>query len=258
VALIADHARGTLRVALSVLTTRVFVTGTLVREYSASTLQPLAETATYDISSFGMTWAVDAVRGQLLAGHVYAPRVFALGDDLVPRAAVDLGYLGLNPPVANAPVVPLPSTVRDRAFSFVSRYDYSSSSAPLIPGKAFLVAMDAGTLRPAITVDLIRTSGFMPGGGQAILLAPPPPPTALEQGVAGRHADLQWRDPGDATHFVVEVGTVPGRSNVGILHTVAPRFAVDDVPAGRYYVRVRALNDVGMSLPSNEVVLTVG
>jgi hypothetical protein len=118
--------------------------------------------------------------------------------------------------------------------------------------------MEADTLRPAVTVDLIRTSGFAPGAGQTILLAPPPPPTALTAAVAGRHVDLQWRDPGDATHFVVEVGTLPGRSNLGMLHTNAPRFAAEGVPSGRYYVRVRALNDVGMSLTSNEVLVSVG
>jgi hypothetical protein len=128
-ALLASHARGTLRVALSIPHTRVFMTTTMVREYRAATLQPLAETPAYDISGFGMHWTVDAARGRLLAGHVNRLQAFVLGDGLVPQAAVDFGYLGLNPPVANGPVTPLPSTVRNRAFSF--------SAATTTPAAAF-------------------------------------------------------------------------------------------------------------------------
>ena len=57
---------------------------------------------------------------------------------------------------------------------------------------------------------------------------------------------------------MVEVGTVPGRSDLGILDVgKTTAWGVDGVPAGTYYVRVRADNDVGPSPPSNEVVVTV-
>ena len=204
-------------------------------------MTPVAQTAVYPVppSDLSLSWSIDAARGQLLAGRRSTMQGFLLGDDLIPRASVDLGYLGLFPPASSGPLRFLPSTVRNRTFVFAGRDDYTSSTAPTQPGQAFLVAMDAGTLAPAATVDLISTSGFPKGGGYGVLLSPPPPPKSLTASVAGGHVDLQWRDPGDATHFVVEVGSVPGRSTLGIFHTATPGFAADSVPPGRY-LRSRA------------------
>jgi hypothetical protein len=42
-------------------------------------------------------------------------------------------------------------------------------------------------------------------------------------------------------------------------HTLSDSSAVtvDNVPTGKYYARMRAINDVGMSLTSNEIVVVV-
>jgi hypothetical protein len=76
---------------------------------------------------------------------------------------------------------------------------------------------------------------------------------------------LAWDPPveeqGLPTSYVIEAGSRPGRSNLAVFEIAAsaePRLVVDGVPAGTYYVRVRARNFAGLSEPSNEIVVTVG
>jgi hypothetical protein len=85
----------------------------------------------------------------------------------------------------------------------------------------------------------------------------PSAPTGLVYSVSGRTVAVHWQASRGATEYFVEAGTVPGGVNVyygsvgaqlGISGTVAP---------GRYYVRVRALNAVGVSAPSVELVIDV-
>jgi hypothetical protein len=74
---------------------------------------------------------------------------------------------------------------------------------------------------------------------------------------------LTWLAPnaGDAPiAYIVEAGSVSGASNITTFDTGTTRtsLTVLGVPAGTYYVRLRARNDAGMSAPSNEIVVTVG
>lgn len=88
---------------------------------------------------------------------------------------------------------------------------------------------------------------------QAPLLAPPV--------VTGNAVALSWGLPAQSTAvtgYQLEAGSQPG---LAVLLTSAlgpvPSFAAGGVPPGRYYVRVRAVNANGTSVPSNEVVVTV-
>jgi predicted phage tail protein len=74
---------------------------------------------------------------------------------------------------------------------------------------------------------------------------------------------LNWLAPSSpdrATSYVIEAGSSSGATNLAAFDTgsSATTLTVTDVPAGTYYVRVRASNSAGPSAPSNEVVLTVG
>ena len=63
---------------------------------------------------------------------------------------------------------------------------------------------------------------------------------------------------GNATTYVIEGGTAPGLSNLGVLPLGSLDTAVAGaVPAGTYYFRTRAANSFGSSAPSNEVVQVV-
>lgn len=56
------------------------------------------------------------------------------------------------------------------------------------------------------------------------------------------------------TNYVVEAGTAPGAANLGTVSVSATAFTAGGVPAGTYFLRVRAVNTVGSSVASNEVV----
>jgi hypothetical protein len=84
-------------------------------------------------------------------------------------------------------------------------------------------------------------------------------PSSLAVNWTGTTATLSWTPPSAdgvdeaATSYVIEAGTSPGSSNVGTLNVGNTTSFRADVASGTYYVRVRALNDVGESDPSDDV-----
>lgn len=85
----------------------------------------------------------------------------------------------------------------------------------------------------------------------------PFPPTGFAATVTGATVALSWRDPGDAADFELEFGFAPGQ-RVGALRLgVAPTITFPGVPPGTYYLRVRAVNEVGASPASNEIRVDV-
>jgi predicted phage tail protein len=89
----------------------------------------------------------------------------------------------------------------------------------------------------------------------------PNPPGTLSGAVSGSQVTLNWTAPVGAcpsTTYVLEAGSAPGASNLAFLSTASTSFSAAGVAPGTYYVRVRAVNQAGVSAPSNEVVLTVG
>jgi predicted phage tail protein len=65
---------------------------------------------------------------------------------------------------------------------------------------------------------------------------------------------------GPASRYVLDAGTASGVYNLGsiLLNSPATTAAVGNVPAGTYFVRVRAQNAAGTSGPSPEAQVTVG
>jgi titin len=84
-------------------------------------------------------------------------------------------------------------------------------------------------------------------------------PSSLAVNWTGTTATLSWAPPAAdgvdeaATSYVIEAGTSPGASNVGSVNVGNTTTYQANVPAGTYYVRVRALNAVGESDPSDDV-----
>ena len=96
-----------------------------------------------------------------------------------------------------------------------------------------------------------------PGGGAA----PPDPPQSFAASVNARTVGFNWDPPivGSAANYLVEAGTAPGLSNIARFNTgnAGTTLVVPGVPPGTYYVRLRAVNSLGASPVSNEVVVVV-
>lgn len=93
--------------------------------------------------------------------------------------------------------------------------------------------------------------------------APPATPTTFAVSAALSTVTMSWTPAttgGAPQRFVVEAGTSPGVYNVGSYTFNAPATTttVGAVPAGTYYVRLRAANALGSSAPTAERSVTVG
>lgn len=92
--------------------------------------------------------------------------------------------------------------------------------------------------------------------------APPSAPLNLSGSASGSTVTLNWSapiSPDLATSYIVEAGSSPGASNLVVFDTAstATTLTAADVPAGTYFLRVRAKNSSGVSTPSNEIAITV-
>lgn len=105
--------------------------------------------------------------------------------------------------------------------------------------------------------EVIASVPSGPGG----CTTPPNAPTNLTSTVAGSLVTLSWTAPVGGcspSAYVVQAGSAPGLSDLAILN-VGPATALSvAAPAGRYYVRVVALNAFGGSVGSVEIVVNVG
>ena len=119
-------------------------------------------------------------------------------------------------------------------------------------------------------VYFLRVAGIngcgigVPSNEVSVVVGPPipGPPSDLLAGISEeREVSLYWHPSsagGAATAYVVEAGDAPGLSNVAVLPTDSwmPSFTIG-APPGRYFVRVRAVNALGTSVPSEEIVVLV-
>lgn len=103
-------------------------------------------------------------------------------------------------------------------------------------------------------VLLVCASGSVPLG------AAPGAPTNLVASVTGASVTLIWNAPaGSVTGYRLEAGMAPGQNNAAnVVVGPTPSFSTNGVPAGTYYVRIRAIASDGESAPSNEAVVVVG
>ncbi|MGQ0736003.1 MAG: fibronectin type III domain-containing protein [Acidobacteriota bacterium] len=90
--------------------------------------------------------------------------------------------------------------------------------------------------------------------------AAPAAPTNLLATASGASVTLSWTaSAGGPESYIVEAGSMAGLSDLARidLGSTATSFSASGVPAGTYFVRVRARNAHGASEPSNEAIVTV-
>jgi hypothetical protein len=92
----------------------------------------------------------------------------------------------------------------------------------------------------------MREAAFDPVDSSLLMLASPDPLPTFHVVVNRRTALLAWTALPDIGEYEVVVGTAPGLNDVGTFRTGAiPQALFHDVPAGTFYVRVRAMNELG-------------
>ena len=87
----------------------------------------------------------------------------------------------------------------------------------------------------------------------------PNAPSNLAAQVNGTTVTLTWTAPvGSVLGYVLEGGSSSGLSNLArAIVGPSTSFVAAGIPAGTYFVRVRAIDSTGESAPSNEIVVTV-
>jgi len=111
-----------------------------------------------------------------------------------------------------------------------------------------------------VRVRAVNDLGDSEPTADLMLVAPGAPgaPTNLASPGSGSTVNLQWTAPSGpaATAYVIEAGSAPGQSDLGVLQVGnVTRVSAPAPPPGTYYVRVRAINGRGAGQPSNEVVV---
>jgi hypothetical protein len=120
------------------------------------------------------------------------------------------------------------------------------------PGTYFLrvrAVSAAGVSGPSNEVMVVA-------GGAA---SPPGAPYAVGAVVTGSNGAITWSTPaGPVTGYVLEAGTAAGLSNAAVV-PLGPQTSVAfaGIPPGRYFVRVRAVNGLGVGPVSEEVTVVV-
>jgi hypothetical protein len=88
-------------------------------------------------------------------------------------------------------------------------------------------------------------------------LSPPDSPKRLRTGIVDATVHLEWDPPADITDYKILVGSRPDASDIGEFRTYGKAFAdFQGVPPGMYYVRVRAINELGAA-ESTEIRVVV-
>lgn len=134
-------------------------------------------------------------------------------------------------------------------------HDYSYSQHDL--KRITLSAVDLTTSRTEGQFELYRAYGIAAYQASFFLVAPPPTPATPTVDVSGGRVTLTWPAVRGATHYRLEAGTAPGLSNIGAFDVAGTSFTAATVPAGRYYVRVRAAGVGGLGTRSSAAAVTV-
>ncbi len=140
-----------------------------------------------------------------------------------------------------------------------------SAPAPASPAAAAPVASASADLAACLggSGDAACFSGAGRVSSTTVRAQATSSPTTLTATVTGTTVILQWTAPviGTATSYTIEASSTPnGPANLANFNTgnSLTSLTVPGVPAGVYYVRVRAIDASGASIPSNEVTVIVG
>ena len=132
---------------------------------------------------------------------------------------------------------------------YVNRMDYYYG-----PSWSTLSAFDAATYRP-VEAEVVRSAGE--SCGPLLVLTAPGAPRHVRASLAGHDLTLTWRNVGDASSFILDIGLAPGRTDLSVFLGPDAHASFANVPPGTYYLRLRGGNEFGGGRPSSEVRVEV-
>ncbi len=188
-----------------------------------------------------------------------------------------------NEIVAGCFAPPLPPTALTTTLTGTSATLAWTAAANAVTGYTLLAGTSPGSSNAAsvsLATDQTSIGGTVPGGtffarvtatnacgtsgpsGEVFFTigapdALPAAPAALTSTVAGSTLTLSWTAPaGPVSGYVLEAGSAQGLANIGAATIGASTsFVIPGVPAGTYYVRVRAITSAGSGAASSDVVV---
>jgi predicted phage tail protein len=105
----------------------------------------------------------------------------------------------------------------------------------------------------AVSTEVMINVGNVP--------APSGPPAITSVTVSSGTVTINWSAPtqGTVTSYLIEAGSATGLADLATVNTgsTALTQSFSGVPPGTYYVRIRGVNAQGVSIVSNERVITV-
>jgi hypothetical protein len=139
------------------------------------------------------------------------------------------------------------------------------SFAMVVPAPATSVAVPAPSGAFDVRVRAVGSCGeSTPSNSVALTVGgaalPPGPPEMLAAVVTGNRVALTWAAPstgGPAARYLLDVGSGPGLSDLGTLPVSEAALTAAGVPAGTYFVRVRAVSAIGIGPASAEIQVVV-
>jgi hypothetical protein len=247
---------------------RVYVTGTGptgngISSYDLGTGALLASNIAPSSALDLETLALDPTRNRLVVSNRGNPRLVGVlnAGTLAVEAVVPLSI------VAGVPAPPMQTF--NAQFEYSARWDalYVAATNKFSPGSnqpgthmchTVLTRLDAASGDVSERSDVTALMGRDNLCANSLVVVRTPESPTVSGVTVGGAVTIEWTDPGNTLHFDVEAGTAPGLRDIAVIQgIVGTSVLVPEVLRGTYYVRVRAINAVGRSLPSNEVEIVV-
>lgn len=188
---------------------------------------------------------IDESRGWLLATLPATPAIAVFdADTLAPLGTVTVGPAPWSLGV-------LPGRWMTGAYVFRSGFVGSQCASTI------------ETLNPSGTVsrrvDLSSLGGLVPPchASSLVLLRSPFAPTKASASVVGQQVTISWDNPGNTSSFEVQVGFAPGATTLRVPVAGSATSIAGVVPPGTYYLRIKAVNEIGASPASQELRVDV-
>jgi hypothetical protein len=99
--------------------------------------------------------------------------------------------------------------------------------------------------------------GWRGGSASSSGCSSPTSPSPFTYSQSGAFVTLAWAPAAGAADYVIDVGSGPGLSNILVTSLGAGTTISTIAPPGVYYARMHGRNACGLSVPSNEIIVTV-